>query len=124
MLQTIQLPTTKNHKQIHYNPTEIIALIRCGPLLILISVYCTGYAEAYSIVISNKHVQMIPLYDTGCTGYAQAYYDQQCELNPLYDSGCSGYDGAYYNQQCDLDPLYDSGCTGYETAYYNPNNVV
>jgi len=85
----------------------------------LISVYCTGYAEAYAALLYQQACANDPLYDSGCTGYAQAYYDQQCELNPLYDSGCSGYDTAYYNQQCDLDPLYDSGCTGYETAYYN-----
>jgi len=104
------------------NPTSEIISFNLGAACTanpLISVYCTGYAEAYAALLYQQACANDPLYDSGCTGYAQAYYDQQCELNPLYDSGCSGYDTAYYNQQCDLDPLYDSGCTGYETAYYN-----
>ena len=104
------------------NPTSEIISFNLGAACTanpLISVYCTGYAEAYAALLYQQACANDPLYDSGCTGYAQAYYDQQCELNPLYDSGCSGYDTAYYNQQCDLDPLYDAGCTGYETAYYN-----
>ena len=104
------------------NPTSEIISFNLGAACTanpLISVYCTGYAEAYAALLYQQACANDPLYDSGCTGYAQAYYDQQCELNPLYDSGCSGYDTAYYNQQCELDPLYDSGCPGYETAYYN-----
>ena len=104
------------------NPTSEIISFNLGAACTanpLISVYCTGYAEAYAALLYQQACASDPLYDSGCPGYAQAYYDQQCELNPLYDSGCSGYDTAYYNQQCNLDPLYDSGCTGYETAYYN-----
>ena len=109
------------------NPTSEIISFNLGAACTanpLISVYCTGYAEAYAALLYQQACANDPLYDSGCTGYAQAYYDQQCELNPLYDSGCSGYDTAYYNQQCDLDPLYDSGCTGYETAYYNQQCVL
>ena len=93
------------------NPTSEIISFNLGAACTanpLISVYCTGYAEAYAALLYQQACASDPLYDSGCPGYAQAYYDQQCELNPLYDSGCSGYDAAYYNQQCDLDPLYDS----------------